>query len=520
MAYIEKVKGREALRSSVQAARDQGQKVVQCHGCFDILHPGHVRHLAWAKRQGDILVVTVSADHVIQKGDDRPYVPQNLRAENLAALEMVDYVSIDDGEWAGPILDYIRPDVFVKGKEFEYVYDGRFGRERALVAGYGGQTRFSSGDVDFSSSRIIQRFADELSSVANLDEQFRDRNGIEIGLIGERLRRFGAYRVLVVGDVGLSRQVSCDAEGMSGNTMGLVWRSVESGLHPLGAAQAAQHLDRMGAEVVLLGTTGPDDEAGSLKADLSPRIENRIVQEEGRETTVTTQYLAENQILLNVTNQHSARPSESTECELLDEIDRVADGIHAIVLSDLGYGTVTAPVLDRLNTIAQERSVPIVGEVGFRQSQPDVARLKRVDVTVCTERTARIAHGRPDSGVADLGALLLRDGLAASAILLLEEGGLIVLDTKGREPETLRSLEHSHEMKEQLAIEFLQSPDAALVGAGGKTSALAGAIALGLASGASIMETAYIAKWVSYVDARYGDITEDSLQNAFASQSQ
>lgn len=85
--------------------RSDGLKVVQCHGCFDIVHPGHIRHLGFAKSQGDILIVSITADSAIDKGYDRPYINQDLRAENLAALECVDYICIDNNDWAGPILD-------------------------------------------------------------------------------------------------------------------------------------------------------------------------------------------------------------------------------------------------------------------------------------------------------------------------------------------------------------------------------------------------------------------------------
>ena len=71
------------------------KKVILCHGNFDVVHPGHVRHLIYAKSKADILVVSITADRYIQKGIYRPFVPENLRALNLAAFQMVDFVTID-----------------------------------------------------------------------------------------------------------------------------------------------------------------------------------------------------------------------------------------------------------------------------------------------------------------------------------------------------------------------------------------------------------------------------------------
>src|SRR5688572_26138252 len=88
----------QRVREQLQA---QGKRVVQCHGCFDIVHPGHLRYLRFAKSQGDVLLVSITSDRHVGKGAERPFVGERLRAESLAALEAVDYVVIDDHEWAG-----------------------------------------------------------------------------------------------------------------------------------------------------------------------------------------------------------------------------------------------------------------------------------------------------------------------------------------------------------------------------------------------------------------------------------
>ena len=89
-------------------------KIILCHGLFDVVHPGHVRHLAYAKTKAEILIISITADRHIKKGIYRPHIPEGLRALNLAALEMVDYVIIDechrgvsneDGNWR-EILEY------------------------------------------------------------------------------------------------------------------------------------------------------------------------------------------------------------------------------------------------------------------------------------------------------------------------------------------------------------------------------------------------------------------------------
>ena len=92
--FSHKIKTPEELRDVI-GPRPRKRKVIMCHGTFDVVHPGHVRHLLYAKTKADILIASLTADVHIKKGDMRPYVPEDLRAINLAALEMVDYVIID-----------------------------------------------------------------------------------------------------------------------------------------------------------------------------------------------------------------------------------------------------------------------------------------------------------------------------------------------------------------------------------------------------------------------------------------
>ena len=82
-----------SLQAERARLRKAGKTLVQCHGCFDIVHPGHIRYLRMARSLGDVLVVTVSADDVVMKGYDRPYIPEDLRLDNLAELACVDYVA-------------------------------------------------------------------------------------------------------------------------------------------------------------------------------------------------------------------------------------------------------------------------------------------------------------------------------------------------------------------------------------------------------------------------------------------
>ena len=135
--------------------RTAGRRVVQCHGCFDIVHPGHVRRLRWARAQADALLITITSDRGINKGPGRRLIPHDLRAENLASLDTVDAVHIVHEPTAEGILKAAEPDIYVRGREYETNDDPRFAAERDTVQSAGGRVVFSSGNIVFSSSALI-----------------------------------------------------------------------------------------------------------------------------------------------------------------------------------------------------------------------------------------------------------------------------------------------------------------------------------------------------------------------------
>src|ERR1700733_12778785 len=94
MSTARKIVSLEKLMATRLEARAAGKTVVHCHGCFDIVHPGHIMHLQYARSLGDVLVVSVSADSHVNKGVNRPLIPDDLRAASLAALECVDWVYV------------------------------------------------------------------------------------------------------------------------------------------------------------------------------------------------------------------------------------------------------------------------------------------------------------------------------------------------------------------------------------------------------------------------------------------
>jgi D-beta-D-heptose 7-phosphate kinase/D-beta-D-heptose 1-phosphate adenosyltransferase len=153
--YLEKVVARAAAAGVATAARAAGRRVVFTNGCFDLVHVGHVRYLAAARAEGDLLIVGLNGDASVQrlKGPMRPLVPEAARAEVLAALACVDWVTIFDEDTPAELVAALQPDVLVKGAD--WAPDRVVGRD--VVEARGGRVVLVPVVDGFSTTDLLKR---------------------------------------------------------------------------------------------------------------------------------------------------------------------------------------------------------------------------------------------------------------------------------------------------------------------------------------------------------------------------
>jgi rfaE bifunctional protein nucleotidyltransferase chain/domain len=150
---------RDELLERVQAARKKGKRIVLANGCFDLLHAGHVRYLIGARALGDLLVVAINSDQQVaeQKGPGRPILSEAERAEIVAALEPVDWVTIFSEPTVKELLLALRPDVHAKGTD----YREDTVPEREVVKSYGGKVAIVGDPKDHSTSLLIKTISEK-----------------------------------------------------------------------------------------------------------------------------------------------------------------------------------------------------------------------------------------------------------------------------------------------------------------------------------------------------------------------
>ena len=264
------------------------------------MHPGHVRHLIYAKSKADILVVSITADKFIQKGVYRPFVPENIRAINLAAFEMVDYVIIDRHKTSNEILKTLKPDFFAKG--FEYSKGNlspATNEESRIVERYGGEMIFSPGDIIYSSTKLLNLAEPKIDNYKILDLMQRHR--ITFSSLKNDIKKFKKIKVHVIGDTIIDTHTKTSLIGgyLKTPTPSLLYNDVKD--YTGGAAIVAKHLKKAGANVFFTTILGDDKLKNFVTQEMKKaNIKLNAIIDKTRNTTNKNTIIANNYNMLKI----------------------------------------------------------------------------------------------------------------------------------------------------------------------------------------------------------------------------
>ncbi len=481
MSFSRKVCSQDRLVALRQEARQQGKTVVHCHGCFDIVHPGHIHHLQYAKSLGDILVVSLSSDSNVNKGIDRPLIPDDLRAASLAALECVDAVYVNEHPTAVELLGILQPDVYVKGREYEQNRDPRFLAERDIVMAHGGRVIFSSGDIVYSSTALINNL--QRTDYFNDEKvrRLRQRYDLDGAALHHLIQKFRGQKVLVLGDYILDRYHFCDASGIASEGPMMTLRSLQDKDYDGGSAILALHLAGMGAKPTLIASLAED--ALSTQIELRLRAAGVDVEllRHRRQIVTKHRYLVDQAKVFKVDEGGVIPLDTRAEETLARRILAAAEGASAVIFADYGYGLITDGLLSRIMAPLRQRIPVITADVSGKQSS--LLRFNSVDLLCPTERELRETVQDFSSGLGAVVANLLNRTGARQAMITLGKQGLITFDwppaTGDAPPARLRS-------------EYLPAFSSYAVDPLGCGDALLAAATLALSSGGSLQAAAFL----------------------------
>ncbi len=249
--------------------------MVLCHGTFDLMHTGHIRYLQRARQEGDVLLVTVTADAYVNKGPGRPVFHEQLRAENLAALACVDFVAINHAVSAVDALNEIRPNIYAKGSDYRSHSDdltGNIALEQEAVEKHGGHIFFTD-EITFSSSSLLnEHFNVFPPETKEFLREFRDRWPEKE--IHRQIATLSDLKVLVIGDAIIDQYHYATPLGQTGkgNIFAVRYDSEEQ--FAGGAVAVANHIAGFAESVTLVTGLGTfDSHEPFIREKLLPNVD-------------------------------------------------------------------------------------------------------------------------------------------------------------------------------------------------------------------------------------------------------
>ena len=339
--------------------RAEGRRIVQCHGTFDLLHPGHIIHFEEAKALGDVLVVTVTGETHVNKGPGRPYFNDEMRAKWIAALECVDHVVVIPFAAAVEAIQCVIPDIYCKGREYAETQNdvtGNIHDDVLAVRQCGGEVAYV-GSVVFSSSRLLnQHFEthpaevkDYCRLVANVSPPAEFRQAID---------DLANLRVLIVGDIIFDRYSTLSVQGLTSKSRILSGRFIEDEMQAGGALAVYRHVREFTSHVKLVSLAGNEPWLEETLEGFMPPEDDAIVHSPDF-TTVVKQRFVEPRIegyelskLFSVNFIDQNHPHDALQRQLLGRIAGLIDDYDLVLVMDFGHGVMEAAIRE----FVQERA--------------------------------------------------------------------------------------------------------------------------------------------------------------------
>ena len=370
----------------------KGKKIVCCHGVFDLLHIGHLKHFKSAKKYGDILIVSVTPDKFIQKGFDRPYFNSEQRMESLASIEIIDFVILNNLTNAVDIIKKIKPDYYVKGPDYKNFKDditGQIKKERLAVKKNGGKLVFTE-DHTYSSSSILNQFGDTY----NLPQKkfiHKIKAKINLNNFNKQINKLQDLKVLVIGEAIIDKYVFCETLGKSGKEPHLVLRNLREEVYLGGALSIARNVSDFCKKITILSMLGQEKEYEKyIKKILTKKIKSQFLYKLKSPTIVKKRYLEHitNNKVLGIYTLNDELLNKKDESIFEKMILKEIKEHDVVIVSDYGHGLITkklAKLLCKKSKFLALNAQANASNIGYHSIQ----KYRGVDCVVMNETELR-----------------------------------------------------------------------------------------------------------------------------------
>ena len=429
-----KIKSLAELEPLLKAARKDGRKIVHCHGVFDLVHPGHIVHFRDARKNGDLLVVTITPDKWVNKGPGRPLFNEKLRLDSLAALEMIDFVALNESPTAVEAIKRLKPHFYVKGGDYadpKADVTGKITEEEEAVRAVGGRLTFTEGFTSSSSHLInrlfsaypmeTQEYLQGLRSLYSSDE------------ILTRVRRLSKVKVLIAGEAIIDQYSYCVPLGKTTKETIVASKFTHEELFAGGAVATANHIAGFCEEVTLLTTLGPDPaEEAFVRSKLRPNVRLEVARTADRPTVRKQRYIDPDQLrkIFEIQFLDDTPITGALEADVARRLEKEVARHDLLIVNDFGHGLMSQRLRQRAARCGKYLALNTQSNAA-NQGFNAVTRYERADFVAIDETELRVATLDKYGRIPEL-SVSVRDKLNVKTFLVSRGAmGSVVLTDDG-----------------------------------------------------------------------------------------
>ena len=402
--------------------------IALCYGHFNLIHPGHLRYLQHARTLAEKLFVVVVSDAELDKGSSENHFSENERAESVANLQIVDGVIILNKNTLRDLIDKIKPNVLVLGKEFENTHSRPNEIQEAINAvELVGKVVFHAGEVHYFNANLLHGNVVDIENSSKIQfQKICKKHQITVNRLQKRILEFSKSKLLIIGDTIVDNYVACDALGMSAEAPVLVVKELENREFIGGAAIVASHVRALGAECHYISVVGDDPQSKVVRESLKEQnIKIDIFTDKERPTTYKTRYMVEGQKLFRVSRIKDHKISIEIEQKVINSLTKLAPSIDGIMVSDFVYGVITPNILDAITSLSTQYSIKLYGDLQCSSQVGKVTKFRGFDLITPTEKEARIALDDNESGIEWISNTILKETNSKNILTKLGSDGFI-----------------------------------------------------------------------------------------------
>jgi len=338
----------ENLQKLLTKDKIRKKKIVLCHGVFDLLHIGHIKHFKEAKDLGDILIVSLTPDKYVNKGPSRPAFNEQLRVEAIAALDVVDYVTLNTSFTAVNVIKKIKPHIYCKGpdyKDHKNDISGEIKNEVDIIKKIGSKIVYTEGKT-FSSSKLINSYYNSHSSFQKQSIK-KIKKKYTFNKIRKFVDEFKKIKVLIIGETIIDQYVFCDALGKSGKEPVLALRDIKTEEYLGGAAALSRHISTFCEKVSLISMVGEKAEyLEQIKRKLPKNVSFKYIKKENSPTILKRRFLdnASQHKVLGVYKINDDILTKQQDKLFYNIVKKSIPNYDLVIVSDYGHGLISKKV--------------------------------------------------------------------------------------------------------------------------------------------------------------------------------